>query len=150
MEKIGKLPTEEALHSLWMMKVDHLGCDPLDAEAPLNLIEQLNQSFTYIASAKAVRVLLSLHPDLAPFRLNLGTMAGSDIESAKGGGLAAEVFAAVNTKNNQKLTKDIEKVGIVEAQFKFVFFMCPGYKEQRQPQLETRPDVKIWSVDPII
>lgn len=146
MEQIAMLPKEQALRSLWSMKIEQVGCDPLDADAPLNLIEQLNQSFTYVATAKAVKVLLSLHPELAPFELNLGTMAGSDIESAKGGGLAAEVFAAVNTKNNRKLSKDIEKVGMVNAQFKYVFFMCPGYETGRQSQLETRPDVEVWSV----
>jgi hypothetical protein len=150
MEQIAMLPKEQALRSLWSMKIEQVGCDPLDADAPLNLIEQLNQSFTYVASAKAVKVLLSLHPELAPFTLNLGTTAGSDIESPKGGGLAAEVFAAVNTKNNRKLSKDIEKVGIVDAQFKYVFFMCPGYEPGRQAQLETRQDVEVWSVGPVL
>ena len=150
MEQLAMLPTEQALRSLWSMKIEQVGCDPLDAEATLNLIEQLNQSFTYVASAKAVKVLLSLHPELAPFTLNLGTMAGSDIESTKGGGLAAEVFAAVNTKNNRKLAKDIEKVGKVEARFKYAFFMCPGYETGRQHQLETRQDVEVWSVGAIL
>lgn len=57
MEQIAMLPTEQALRSLWSMKIKQVGCDPLDAEAPLNFIEQLNQSFTYVASAKAVKVL---------------------------------------------------------------------------------------------
>jgi hypothetical protein len=150
MEQVAMLPKEQALRSLWSMKIEQVGCDPLDDDAPLNLIEQLNQSFTYVASAKAVKVLLSLHPELAPFTLNLGTTAGSDIESPKGRGLAAEVFAAVNTKNNCKLSKDIEKVGIVNAQFKYVFFMCPGYEPGRQAQLETRHDVEVWSVGPVL
>lgn len=150
MEQVAMLPKEQALRSLWSMKIERLGCDPLNADTPLNLIEQLNQSFTYVASAKAVKVLLSLHPELAPFTLNLGTTAGSDIESLKGEGLAAEVFAAVNTKNNRKLSKDIEKVGLVNTQFKYVFFMCPGYEPGRQVQLETRYDVEVWSVGPIL
>lgn len=146
MEKIAMLSKEQPLRSLWLMKIAQVGCNPLDSDAPLNLIEQLNQSFTYVATAKAVKILLSIHPELAPFTLNLGTMGGSDIESAKGGGLAAEVFAAVNTKSNRKLSKDIEKVQKVDAQHKYIFFMCPGYKTGRQPQLETRQDVEVWSV----
>ena len=146
MEQITKLPAGQALRSLWSMKSEQVGCDPLNADMPLNLIEQLNQTFTYVASAKAAKILLSLHSELSPLTLNLGTTAGADIESDKGGGLAAEVFAAVNTTNNRKLSKDIEKVGLVDAQFKYVFFMCPGYEAGRQPQLETRPDVEIWSV----
>lgn len=137
----------EGLRTLWALKVSPVGCDPLAAEVPLNLIEQLNQTFTYLASARAVKLLLSLHPDLAPFTVNLGTSSGSDIESAKAGGLAAEVFAAVNTSNNRKLAKDLAKVGRTEARLKYVFFMCPGYGEGRQLQLEGGGGgVQVWSV----
>lgn len=146
LEQIAKLPSTEALRSLWSMKIEQVGCDPLDAESPLNLIEQLNQTFTYVASARAVKELLVLHPELAPFTLNLGTASGSDIESSKNGGLAAEVFAAVSTSNNQKLKKDTGKVGSTTARYKYVFFMCPGYSTGRQQKLETNPVVQVWSV----
>lgn len=145
-EQIARLPAADALRSLWSMKIEQVGCDPLNAEAPLNLIEQLNQTFTYMASARAVKLLLRLHPELAPFTLNLGTTSGSDIESSKNGGLAAEVFAAVNTSNNQKLKKDINKVGVTTAENKYVFFMCPGYVAGRQRRLEVNPTVQVWSV----
>ncbi len=135
----------DGLRALWSMKFKPVGCDPLDSELPLNLIEQLNQSFTYIASAKATRLLLSRHPELAPFTLNLGTAAGSDIESKVGDGLAAEVFAAVNTSNNRKLANDIVKVASTAARFKYVFFMCPGYEEGHQPKL-SQSGVEVWSV----
>lgn len=135
----------QGLEALWSMKFSPIGCDPLDADSPLNLIEQLNQTFTYLASAKALELLLKLHPERAPFTVNLGTSAGSDIESRSGGGLAAEVFAAVNTSNNRKLAKDLAKVGQTDAQLKFVFFMCPGYEQGRQSKLE-RGGVEVWSV----
>jgi hypothetical protein len=138
--------SKEGLRTLWSMKIDPVGCDPVNSDDPLNLIEQLNQTFTYIASARAAKLLLSWHPDLAPLTLNLGTSPGSDIESNSDGGLAAEVFAAVNTSNNRKLAKDIEKVGRTQAHVKYVFFMCPGYDAGRQPSLETRSDVMVWSV----
>jgi hypothetical protein len=134
------------LETFWRMKVHPMGCDPLNSESPLNLIEQLNQSFTYIASAKAVRLLFGLHPGLAPFKLNLGNVGGSDIESAESPGLAAEVFAAVNTKNNRKLANDLAKVGRCTAQYKYVFFMCPGYAEGRQQSLESVAGIQVWSV----
>ncbi len=146
LEQISRLPTATALRTLWAMKSDKVGFDPLNAETPLNLIEQLNQTFTYVASAKAAKVLLTLHPELAPFTLNLGTISGTDIESANGVGVAAEVFAAVNTTNNKKLMKDIVKVGLCAARYKYVFFMCPGYGPGRQSRLETREDVEVWSV----
>jgi len=127
------------------MKFSPIGCDPLNADAPLNLIEQLNQTFTYLASAKALRLLLRFHPELAPFTVNLGTSAGSDIESGLNEGLAAEVFAAVNTSNNRKLAKDLAKVSKTSARLKYVFFMCPGYEEGRQHKLEQQ-GVRVWSV----
>lgn len=90
------------------MKFGGIGFDPLDSNRGLNLIEQINQSFTYLASFYALEILFTKYPELAPFKLNLGTTAGSDIES-ECGGLAAEVFASVTPTNNQKLKKDINK-----------------------------------------
>jgi hypothetical protein len=144
--KLTQMSGPNALHALWALKVQKTGCDPLDAESPLNLIEQLNQTFTYLASAKAVRILLEVHPKLAPFTLNLGTAPGYDIESSKGGGLEAEVFAAVNTRSNQKLRKDLEKMARSTAEHRYVFFMCLGIPEGRQRNLERESGVRVWSV----
>ncbi len=135
----------KGLQALWSMKFSPIGCDPLNADTPLNLIEQLNQTFTYLASAKALRLLLQLHPELAPFTVNLGTSVGSDIESNLNEGLAAEVFAAVNTSNNRKLAKDLAKVSKTGARLKYVFFMCPGYEQGRQHKLE-KEGVQVWAV----
>jgi len=137
---------QEALKVLWDMKVGSIGRDPLNSDAPLNLIEQINQTFTYIASARAASKLFELHPNAAPFTLNLGTSTGSDIESKKDGNIAAEVFAAVSTSNNKKLAKDIAKVKGVAAQFRYVFFMCPGIGPGRQEHLEKQAGVQVWSV----
>lgn len=143
--QVGALAHSNPLGALWQMKIGALGCDPLDADVPLNLIEQLNQTFTYIASARAVKVLLAMHPEMAPFHLNLGTSPGADIESGVVGGLSAEVFAAVTPGNNQKLRRDIQKVFETNAVSKYVFFMCPGYEAGPQPRL-SRDGVTVWSV----
>lgn len=143
--QVSALPSSDALAALWEMKTAALGCDPLDAETPLNLIEQLNQTFTYIASARAAKFLLKAHPELAPFQLNLGTSPGPDIESRAGRGLSAEVFAAVTPASNRKLQRDIQKVCGTTAAFKYVFFMCPGYDEGVQPRL-SRDGVTVWSL----
>jgi hypothetical protein len=145
LEQITALQSRSALSALWSMKTATVGCDPLDSELPLNLIEQLNQTFTYVASARATKLLFELHPELAPFTLNLGTAPGSDIESKKDGGLAAEVFAAVSTRNNRKLEKDVARVSDTVARRKYVFFMCPGYEKGRQEKLD-RAGVRVWSV----
>lgn len=135
----------DALGAMAYIKFDRIGCDPLDADRPLNLIEQVNQTFTYMASFRAVKKLIELHPELAPFKLNLGTAKGSDIESCCGA-LAAEVFAAVNTSNNRKLASDRKKVSQTTARFKYVFLMCPDIGSGRQPKLEREPGVEVWSV----
>ncbi|MEP6935739.1 MAG: hypothetical protein ABI988_17665 [Nitrospirota bacterium] len=136
----------DVLRTLWSMKFRPIGCDPLDSEIPLNIIEQINQTFTYIASARAARTLLKMHPEFAPLTLNLGNIAGTDIESAHGNGLACEVFAAVNSSNNRKLAKDIAKVAKADAGNKYVFFMCPGVSEGRQPTMERIHGIQVWSV----
>jgi hypothetical protein len=126
------------------MKFGGIGFDPLNSDRKLNVIEQINQSFTYLASFYALEVLFIEYPELAPFRLNLGTAPGSDIES-ECGELAAEVFAAVAPTSNQKLKKDINKVLQSDAKLKFVFFMCPNFKLGRQFQLE-KDNVIVWAL----
>ncbi|WP_201611998.1 hypothetical protein [Psychrobacter immobilis] len=126
------------------MKFGGIGFDPLNSNRELNMIEQINQSFTYLASFYALEVLFIEYPELAPFRLNLGTAPGSDIES-ECGELAAEVFAAVAPTSNQKLKKDINKVLQSDAKLKFVFFMCPNFKLGRQFQLE-KDNVIVWAL----
>lgn len=126
------------------MKFGGVGFDPLDCNRELNIIEQINQSFTYLASFYALEVLFSKHLELAPFKLNLGTAPGSDIESVCGV-LAAEVFASVTPSNNQKLKKDIDKVLGTDAQFKYAFFMCPKFELGRQNKFE-RDGVTVWAL----
>tara|TARA_B100001057_G_C22467672_1_gene801386 strand:+ start:32 stop:568 length:537 start_codon:yes stop_codon:yes gene_type:complete len=134
--------TSQALFA--KMKFGGIGFDPLNSNRELNIIEQINQSFTYLASFYALEVLFTEYSELAPFRLNLGTAPGSDIES-ECGELAAEVFASVTPTNNQKLRKDIDKVLETEARLKFVFFICPNFELGRQPQLE-RSNVVVWAL----
>ena len=115
----------DALRVLEAVKFDRIGRDPLDPTRPLNLIEQVNQTFTALVSVRAVEYLFDHHPEAAPFRVNLGTAAGSDIESLEGS-VVAEVFSATHPASNQKLKKDIAKVGAVSAKHRYVFFHCPG------------------------
>ena len=74
----------KAIHALAILKFSESGRDPLDHKRPLNIIEQLNQSFTYLASIAAARWLLEHHPSCAPLILNLGTTSGPDIISQCG------------------------------------------------------------------
>ena len=91
----------------------------------LNLIEQVNQTFTALVSVRAVEYLFDHHPGACPFRVNLGTAPGSDIESLDRS-VVAEVFAATSPSSNQKKKKDIAKAAAVPAKHRYVFFHCPG------------------------
>lgn len=113
-----------ALVALSRLKFEPMGCDPLDTERPLNLIEQLNQTFTYEASLAAAEWLLERHPEHSPFKLNLGTEGGTDIRS-EDGHVAAEVFAAVDPANNRKLEKDVARVRESGARHRYVAYLSP-------------------------
>jgi hypothetical protein len=119
----------DPLELLKKFKFEKIGHDPLNIQRPLNFIEQLNQTFTYLASFKAASILFEMHPGLTSMTLNLGTRAGSDIESDFDGGIAAEVFAAVNPKSNNKLKKDIQKVSSVNVKHKYVFLCVQTSKK---------------------
>jgi hypothetical protein len=102
-----------------------IGQDPLE-ERPLNFIEQLNQTFTYLTSFKATEYLIKAHAQSAPFILNLGTSPGYDIVS-KDGLVIAEVFAATSPFSNDKLKKDCIRVAdSIKAIHRYVFYYSPG------------------------
>ena len=146
MEKAAnQLQSENNVRSLFFkMKFGGVGFDPLNPERELNLVEQINQSFTYLASFHALEVLFESHAEFSSYTLNLGTTPGSDIESSCGN-LAAEVFASVTPTNNQKLNNDIDKVIKTNAKHKYAFFMCPNFEPGRQVNFE-RDGVKVWAL----
>ncbi len=127
------------------LKFDQEGCDPLNPKRDLNLIEQLNQIFTYWATFEAAGYLWKKH-EVTSLTFHLGTTAGWDIETADNGGIAAEVFSAVTPQNNSKLRKDVAKVSRAGVKHKYVFYSCPGYTPGIQPTDTRHPDVMIVSV----
>lgn len=135
-----------ALEVMYALKFKNLGCDPLNPQRPLNLIEQLNQSLTYLASLEAARLLFECHPHCGVLRLNLGTESGSDIESEVKGLIAAEVFAAVSPKNNKKLEKDLVKVSKTNARHRYVFFQSPSHEGGAYRPTKPVAGVTVWSL----
>ncbi|MDE0508639.1 MAG: hypothetical protein OXI17_08410 [Gammaproteobacteria bacterium] len=120
--------TEESdgLGLLQAVKFEKIGRDPFDPKRPLNLIEQVNQTFTALVSVQAANYLFDHHPDAAPFFMNLGTARGPDIVS-EDGSVVAEVFSATHPDSNDKKRKDIDRVSKeVDASHRYVFFHCPG------------------------
>jgi len=120
--------SESSLEFLFQLKFHALGCDPLNSSRPLNPIEQLNQTFTYLASLNGAEFLFARHPKVQQLTLNLGTRAGWDIETPENGGIVAEVFAAVTPRNNRKLKNDIDKVSTAKAKHRYVLFMSPEHE----------------------
>ena len=133
------------LEFLAEIKFCRIGCDPLDTDRELNIIEQLNQTFTYLASFMAVEYLYQVHPEISSYQLNLGTRKGYDIESDNKQ-IICEVFAAVDPTNNDKLRKDASRLTGQPSKHKYVFFMCPGYAQGIQTSDASYPDVKVYSL----
>jgi hypothetical protein len=138
--------SEGPLEFLYQIKFNPIGCDPLDCSRRLNVIEQLNQTFTYLASFNGAKLLFSRHPKATRLTLNIGTSPGTDIETLEDGGIAAEVFAAVTPLNNGKLRRDIEKVSSVEANHRYVLFMSPKFGAGQYPVVSNPAGVIVWSL----
>jgi hypothetical protein len=138
----------DGIEVLRRMKFTKIARYPV-ANRPLNLVEQINQTWTCLVSLKALPFLLERHPDAGGFRLNLGTAAGTDIESLTPGAVAAETFAAVNPSNNQKLDKDLRKLAreCPNARARYVFFASPTYRHERQHKLESVDGIEVWGID---
>lgn len=128
------------------LRFQTVGHDPLTGEA-LNVIEQLNQTFTVLGSLRAVERLIAMHPEAKGFRLALATSSGRDIESLEPDLVAAEVFSATHPGSNQKLKKDIARLMSDRARHRYVFFAAPKYASGRQAQLETVPGIEVHCVE---
>jgi hypothetical protein len=128
--------TGDPLNLLRQMKFEPVGIHPVDHDRPdhLNLVEQINQTWTYVAAIAAARQLLALHPDAGGFRLAPGAHSALplDIMSEKDGLVGAETFAAVSPCNNAKLEKDLEKMKGRSESHRYVFFMSPQFPGNKQ------------------
>lgn len=142
----NELSSGSGLDLFRKLKFEKLGFDPLQKERSLNVVEQVNQTFTYLASFMAARLLFEWYPHMARLDLNLGTAPGTDLESLDHGGVAAEVFAATSPSSNDKLRKDIRKVAASTAHHKYVFFDCPGISAGEYSQSYSS-EVVVWSLD---
>ncbi len=139
--------SEEPLELLRRMKFEAVGWHPVDGHE-LNVIEQVNQTWTYLAALAAAKELLQLHPQAGGFRISPGAHAAQslDVMSVAPGMVGVETFAAVHPGNNRKLAMDLAKLAGCTETFRYVFFISPAYPgTQRRPQLE-RDGIQVWSV----
>jgi hypothetical protein len=138
----------EPLESLRQMKFSPVGFHPIEGHG-LNLIEQLNQTWTYAVALAAARQLLGLHPDARGFKVAPGAHMSLplDIMSIEEGLVGAETFAAVHPRNNGKLSADLAKLMGRHERHRYVLFSSPAFPgSKRLPQFE-RGDVQVWSLD---
>ena len=159
-ENLDRL-TKDPMEALYKLKLRPSGYKLLerDPNASDNLIEQLNQTFTMLATLAAARRLLDSFPETKykGLQLNLGRAHGRDIKSKDWNLVEAEVFVAVKPRNNHKLKEDVHRVGESNATYRYVFFHCPDEKSGRRPDLEDKhkeylgkqPGIKvvIWSLE---
>jgi len=138
----------DPLDMLRRMKFEPIGVHPIESRA-LNLVEQINQTWTFAVAIAAARQLLKLHPDAGAFHLAPGAHASLelDIMSEKAGLVGAETFAAVTPRNNGKLAADLAKLAARSETHRYVFFMCPLFRgNNRLPQFE-KHGIQVWSID---
>lgn len=141
-ERLQTLCSNKAgIEVLYDLKFKPSGRDPLE-DRDLNIIEQLNQQFTYLVTIHAVRQLMKRHPGMEPYKINLGTAAGFDIESDNHK-IVAEVFSSADPKNNGKLENDVERVYKTNSEFKYVFYHSPQQSSSEERLLTNYPGVKI-------
>lgn len=140
--------TGDPLDLLRRMKFETVGFHPIQGY-PLNCIEQINQSWTYVVALAATRHLLELHPEADGYVLAPGAHAAIDLDimSEVPGLVGAETFAVVDPRNNDKLEQDLKKLAVRTERHRYIFFMSPRYPGlKRLPKLE-RDNVQVWSVD---
>lgn len=146
-QKICNFPTPtEAFYGI---KFDKIGRHPVDGYE-LNLVEQINQTFTYLVALKAAAWLLNQHPEAHAFKLAPGAKAELpyDIVSVEPDFVCAETFAVVHTTNNRKLTADLKKLrSAASYQFRYLFFFSPGFQAGRHEKLEPGPGIEVHCVE---
>lgn len=137
-----------AREALRRMKFEKIGFHPIEGR-PLNLIEQVNQTFTYLVALKATEWLLKQHPEAKGFRLAPGaTMAlPLDIMSIEEDFVSAETFAATHPGSNRKLVKDLAKLRSSKARYRYAFFYAPSFPAGRTEKLERDAGVEVHCIN---
>jgi len=129
------------------LKFDPVGAHPFAGHA-LNVVEQVNQTATYLVALEAAKTLFKLHPDEPGYVIAPGAHMSQplDIMSITAGHVGAETFAAVDPRNNRKLQKDLAKLATHADRHRYIFFASPKYPDtRRRIELEVE-DIQVWSV----
>ncbi len=117
------------------MKFEPVGFHPIEGYT-LNLVEQINQTWTFAVAIAAAKQLLRAHPEAGGFHLAPGAHASRALDIMSDAELlvGAETCAVVNPSNNKKLDKDLDRLASRSETHRYVFFMSPKF-----PGNERRP-----------
>ena len=127
------------------VKFSQCGFDPLFDE-PLNFIEQVNQTCTYLVCLSALDILFDYYPS-HNFYINFGTQSGYDIVS-ENEEIICECFAATSPDSNGKLEKDTKKVfNDSKSIKKYVIYYASSPKPVHEENIKRKyPTVQIVSL----
>ncbi len=139
--------TGYSIDMLRRMKFDLIGYHPIDGRS-LNLVEQINQTWTYLVALAVAKQLLELHPEANGYRLAPGAHASQalDIMSEADGLVGAETFAAVHPRNNDKLNNDLRKMA-ARTELNRYIFSCLRNSPGQLVSLNSSDGVQVWSVN---
>jgi hypothetical protein len=133
----------DQLDMLRRMKFEPIGFHPLE-DRPPNLIEQINQTWTFAVAIAAARQLLELHADVSG---HASRIPGSRHYERRGWLCWRRNICRCEPRNNGKLAADLAKLSVRRERHRYVFFMSPLFPgNERRPQFE-RDGVEVWSVD---
>lgn len=134
--------------ALRQMKFGKTERHPIEDRA-LNVVEQINQSFSYLVALNAARWLLEAYPDAGGLSLAPGAHASQrlDIMSVEPDLVGAEAFAATRPQSNRKLDKDLKRLAGDPSRHRCAFFYSPGFAPGRHPKLEKVEGVEVRCVD---
>lgn len=134
--------------ALRQIKFATIGRHPIEDRA-LNLVEQINQTFSYLVALNAAKWLLEAHHDTGGLSLAPGAHASQrlDIMSVEPNLVGAEAFAATSPSSNRKLDKDLKRLAADPSQHRYAFFYSPGYAAGRHAKLERVTGVQVHCID---
>ncbi|MBM3546941.1 MAG: hypothetical protein FJX54_08305 [Alphaproteobacteria bacterium] len=122
----------DPLDMLKRMKFEPVGYHPVEGYA-LNVIEQINQTWTFAVAIAAARQLLGMHPEAEGFYLAPGAHASRplDIMSTVELLVGAETCAVVHPRSNKRLKKDLGKLSARPEAHRYAFFYVTPIPWQR-------------------
>jgi hypothetical protein len=139
--------SSEPIEFLRNVKFEKRGFHPISHKA-INLIEQVNQTWTYFVALNATRLLLGWHPDAGGFTLAPGATASQelDIMSNEPGLVGAETFAATSPLSNDKVKSDVKKMMLRNEIHRYVFFASPLHPMTGRVSKYEVHGISVWSV----